>query len=225
MTDPKLLIAMIGIVTPALATIQPAAGQIHRSHVDNPPAARSHSITVPAADAIAVVDFWREAGPKLWFAKDEFFDRRFRERFLLAHEAAARGELAAWTSTPYGALALLLLLDQFPRNAFRGTPRMYSTDEMAREIAKAVIAAGHDREVETELSLFIYLPFAHSEDLADQERSVELVRRLGQPSLSHAQRHRDIIRRFGRFPHRNAILGRTMSPDEQDFLNHGGYAG
>ena len=184
----------------------------------------------PPADAVpteamAVVDFWRVAGPKLWFAKDADFDRRFRERCLSAYEAAARGDLAGWLSTADGALALVLLLDQFPRNAFRGSPRMYATDTTARRVAHAAIEAGHDRAVDPELSLFFYLPFGHCENLADQERSVELARRLGQPDLSHAERHRDIIRRFGRFPHRNPILGRTMTEEEQRYLDGGGYAG
>ena len=130
-----------------------------------------------------------------------------------------------WLATPDGALALVLLLDQFPRNAFRGTPRMYATDALAREVTAAAIDAGHDRAVEPQMQLFFYLPFGHSEDLADQERSVALARRLGQPILSHAEGHRDIIRRFGRFPHRNPILGRTMRPEEQQFLDEGGYAG
>lgn len=173
----------------------------------------------------AIVDFWREAGPARWFAKDPAFDRRFRELFLAQHEAAGCGELAGWQVTPQGALALLLLLDQFPRNAFRGTPRMYATDALARDIARAAIDAGHDRAVQVELRLFFYLPFGHSEDLADQQRAVALCRSLGQPDLAHAERHRDIVRRFGRFPHRNPILGRAMTQEEQQFLDAGGYSG
>jgi uncharacterized protein (DUF924 family) len=175
--------------------------------------------------ATAVIEFWCDAGPGLWFAKDDAFDRRFRDRFLMSHEAAARGELAGWLATADGALALVLLLDQFPRNAFRGTPRMYATDPLARDVAAAAIDAEHDRAVEARLPLFFYLPYGHSEDLADQERSVALARRLGQPDLSHAERHRDIVRRFGRFPHRNPILGRAMRPEEQRFLDGGGYRG
>ena len=175
--------------------------------------------------APTVVEFWCAAGPTLWFAKNAGFDRRFRETFLPLHEAAARGELAEWAATAHGALALLLLLDQFPRNAFRGTPRMYATDPLAREVARSAIAAGHDQHVAAELQLFFYLPFAHSEHPADQDRSVALVARLGQPHLSHAERHRDIIRRFGRFPHRNPLLGRAMTAQEQQFLDEGGYAG
>ncbi len=176
-------------------------------------------------DARAVVDFWRAAGPGLWFAKDTEFDRRFRERFLWLYLAATRGELADWSKTPEGAMALVILLDQFPRNAFRNTPRMYATDAMARKIADAALKAGHDQAVEPALRLFFYLPFGHSENLADQERSVALSEALGEPNLSHAKRHRDIIRRFGRFPHRNPILGRAMTPEEQRYLDEGGYAG
>ena len=187
--------------------------------------ARPSAAEMAIAEAAAVVEFWRQAGPTLWFAKDPEFDRRFRERFLALHEAAARGQLKAWLATAHSALALLILLDQFPRNAFRGTPRMYATDPLAREAASAAIAAGHDLMVEKELALFLYLPFAHSEDLADQEWGVALVQRLGEPNISHARRHHDIIRRFGRFPHRNPILKRTMTPEEQRFLDDGGYAG
>ncbi len=177
------------------------------------------------AEAAAIVDFWREAGPSLWFAKDPEFDRRFRERFIALYEAAARGELSAWLTTAEGALALLLLLDQFPRNVFRDTPRMYATDAMACEIAAAAVDAGHDQAVEAEMARFFYLPFGHSESLADQERAVTLVRRLGEPDISRAERHCGIVRRFGRFPHRNPILGRAMTEEEQRFLDEGGFAG
>ncbi len=182
-------------------------------------------VLASAADAMAIVDFWRRAGPDRWFAKDADFDRLFRQRFLAAHEAAARGELAELPASAEGALALVLLLDQFPRNAFRGSPRMYATDEMARRVAADAIEAGYDRAVDPELQRFFYLPFAHSEGLPDQQRSVALVRRLGDPDRAHAQRHHDIVRRFGRFPHRNAILGRTTTADEQRFLDDGGFAG
>jgi uncharacterized protein (DUF924 family) len=177
------------------------------------------------AEARAVVDFWRTAGPGLWFAKNDDFDRQFRERFLAAHEVAACGEMAATARSGDGAMALVILLDQFPRNAFRGTSRMYATDRHARLIAEAAIMAGHDLAFDNELARFFYLPFAHSEDLADQERSVTLARRLGEPDLSHALSHRDIIRRFGRFPHRNPILGRAMTGKEQHYLENGGFKG
>lgn len=173
----------------------------------------------------AIVGFWREAGPTLWFAKDPAFDQRFRDRFLAAHEEAARGELDKWATTPDGALALLILLDQFPRNAFRDSPRMYATDAHARRIADAAIRAGYDLQVPKELRLFMYLPFGHSEDLQDQERSVALSATLGEPSASQAKHHRNIILRFGRFPHRNAILGRRMRLEEKVYLDNGGYKG
>lgn len=198
------------------------------SAVGERPVARELTGTEPALtprEAREVVRFWREAGPSLWFAKDPAFDRRFRDSFLELHEAAAQGDLSAWLATPDGALALCILLDQFPRNAFRGTPRMYRTDELARRIAAEAIARRHDRALERPLALFLYLPFAHSENLADQERSVELAKRLGEPHVQHAEHHRDIVRRFGRFPHRNPILGRTMRPEEQRFLDEGGFAG
>lgn len=178
-----------------------------------------------SARALDVIRFWREAGPALWFAKDEAFDRRFRERFLLDHESAARGEYAHWQSTPEGALALILLLDQFPRNAFRGTARMYDTDAMARKIATTAFAAGYDSAFEKTMQTFFLLPFAHSEDLADQERAVALARRLGGKDFEQAQHHRDIVRRFGRFPHRNSILGRVSTAEEQKYLDNGGYRG
>ncbi|MDP1584568.1 MAG: DUF924 family protein [Bradyrhizobium sp.] len=178
-----------------------------------------------APSAAEVVEFWRQAGASMWFAKDADFDRRFRENFLEAHEAAARGDLDNWMTTPEGALALLVLLDQFPRNAFRGTPRMYATDAAARRIAAAAVDAGHDRQMPRDLRTFFYLPFAHSEYLADQDRSVALCGPLGPPDSAHSERHRDIVKRFGRFPHRNPILGRKMTAEEQEFLDQGGYAG
>ena len=122
-------------------------------------------------------------------------------------------------------MALLLLLDQFPRNAFRGTPRMYATDAAARRIATLAVDAGLDRHMTEELRTFFYLPFGHSEDLADQERCVALCRHLGPPDSTDSEHHRDIVKRFGRFPHRNPILGRNMTAQEQEFLDQGGYAG
>jgi len=176
-------------------------------------------------DARAVVAFWKDAGAARWFAKDAAFDRRFRERFLAAHEEAARGALLGWLDSAEDALALILLLDQFPRNAFRGTPRMYASDPLARRCAAAAIEAGHDRRIARDLRLFLYLPFGHSEDLADQARSVRLSAALDPPNPTNARRHHGIVERFGRFPHRNAILGRASSAEELGFLAAGGYAG
>lgn len=176
-------------------------------------------------DAAAVVEFWRAAGFELWFAKDEAFDRRFREEFIGLHEAAACDGFSGWLASPTGSLALLILLDQFPRNAFRGSPRMYATDAMARKVADIAITAGHDQAVDPKMRLFYYLPFAHSEDMADQERSVALCQRLGERYSDGAREHHDIIARFGRFPHRNPILQRTMTDEEELFLKRGGFSG
>lgn len=172
-----------------------------------------------------VLDFWRDAGARKWFAKDPDFDRRFRARFLDLHLSAARRECDAWPASAEGALALVILLDQFPRNAFRGTAHMYATDGLARHFARRAIAAGADGEVEAELRAFFYLPFEHSEELADQRLSVELHRRIGRPWLGHAERHLRVIERFGRFPHRNPLLGRETTAEERAFLEQGGFAG
>jgi uncharacterized protein (DUF924 family) len=179
----------------------------------------------PLGGAAAVVAFWRDAGPARWFTKDAGFDQRFRERFHDLHFAAARRQLDGWLATAAGALALLLLLDQYPRNCFRGTGHMYATDPLARLFTRQALAQGLDQQVEPALRLFFYLPLSHSEDLADQERALALNAALGEPSRSHAQDHRDIVARFGRFPHRNAMLGRETTAEEAAFLKAGGFAG
>jgi len=175
--------------------------------------------------AYELLEFWEDAGPAQWFAKDPEFDRHFRERFLADHEAAARGEFAYWLSSAEGSLALVILLDQFPRNAFRDTPRMYDTDALARKAASIAFAAGYDQKMPKELRKFLLLPFAHSEELADQEKAVALARRIGTEDLGRAEHHRDIVRRFGRFPHRNRILGRESTFEELQYLANGGYQG
>ncbi|WP_334174948.1 DUF924 family protein [Pseudoxanthobacter sp.] len=187
----------------------------------------TRSAAPPApAEARRVVAFWREAGEAdAWFSKDPAFDARFRDAFLDLHLAAARRACAGWSETPEGALALMILLDQFPRNAFRDTGHMYATDSLCRLYARRAEALGHMAATETGLRLFFALPFAHSEDPADQDLSLALNRRLGEPWLGHAEGHRDIIRRFGRFPHRNVILGRTSTAAEEAFLRNGGFSG
>ena len=175
------------------------------------------------ATADAVVSFWREAGPGRWFASDAAFDSEFDRRFREAHFAAARRELDDWAGTAEGGLAVLLLLDQFPRNVFRGTGHAYATDPLARHFAQGMVDAGHDAKIERELRMFCYLPFQHSEAMADQERAVALLQALGEPKW--ALHHREIIRRFGRFPHRNAALGRASTPGEIEFLERGGFGG
>ena len=172
-----------------------------------------------------VVAFWRNAGPSRWYRKDDAFDSEFRERFLRTHEAAARGELDGWISSAQGALALCILLDQFPRNAFRGNARMFATDAKAREVARFAIDAGFLPQVDEDLQQFFVMPFMHSESLADQDLCVQLAAGLKTDTSRYAEMHRDIIRRFGRFPHRNTALGRVTTPEEQRFLDEGGFSG
>jgi uncharacterized protein (DUF924 family) len=174
-----------------------------------------------------VVRFWREAGPDKWFSRDPAFDETCRQRFLETYEAAARGDLAEWELDPQGALALLILLDQFPRNMFRGTRRVYATDAAAVLTAERAIERGFDRAVEPAMRRFFYLPFMHSEELPHQERSVALNEALGEEDSIHwARHHRDIVARFGRFPHRNAILGRESTAEERAYLaEEGAFAG
>ncbi|MCW4471754.1 DUF924 family protein [Xanthomonas sp. H13-6] len=173
-----------------------------------------------------VVDFWRAAGPRRWFARDDAFDAEFRRLFLDEHYVAASRGYEAWLATAEGALALMVLLDQFPRNCFRGTAHSYATDGLARHYAMRAIEEGLDRELTPQLRAFLYLPFEHSEDPQDQERSVAMFEMLGDLEyLRFAELHRDIIRRFGRFPHRNAVLGRIPTPEELNYLATGGFAG
>ncbi|HUZ67889.1 MAG TPA: DUF924 family protein [Beijerinckiaceae bacterium] len=173
-----------------------------------------------------VLTFWRDAGPDRWFSKDETFDATIRARFLPYYEAAARGGLDRWTSQPDGALALLILLDQFPRNIFRGQKRAFAADSLARAVAATALASGYDRRCETVLRQFFYLPFMHSERLDDQDRCLRLYENMGDEALlKYAREHRSIIARFGRFPHRNALLGRQSSAEEQAFLDSGGFGG
>lgn len=177
-----------------------------------------------------ILDFWfggeavyREA----WFRRDEAFDREVRERFRGDYEKAAAGELDGWMDSPRGTLALILLLDQFPRNLFRDDPRSFATDGKAREVADHAVSTGLDRGLRPLERVFVYLPFEHSEDPEDQRRSVELFLALDPELetpevLDYAVRHREVIERFGRFPHRNEALGRATTPEEAAFLEERG---
>jgi len=170
-----------------------------------------------------IVSFWRDAGEAKWFVRSDAFDGEFSARFERAHFAAARCELEHWFESAEGALALLILLDQFPRNAFRGSAHAYATDSLARHYAARAIANGLDVEIDVALRAFCYMPFEHSEDAADQDRAVALFDALGDAKYIHyARLHRDVIRRFGRFPHRNRELGRQSTPEEQAWLDAGG---
>ena len=173
--------------------------------------------------AADLLTFWRDAGPSKWFRGGIAFDDECRQRFEAAHLAAARSEHMDWMEDADSALALLLLLDQIPRNIWRGSAHAFSTDSLARRHAREAVAAGLDGECEPGLRGFFYLPFEHSEAMADQHRSVELFATLGDAVMyDYALRHREVIERFGRFPHRNAALGRSSTPDELAWLDAGG---
>jgi uncharacterized protein (DUF924 family) len=173
-----------------------------------------------------ILAFWREAGSARWYRKDAAFDDVIRGRFLRLWQNAAAGELSSWEKSDDGALALVVVLDQFPRNMFRDDIGAYSSDALARDVAGRALARGADERVDRTLLEFLYMPFMHSEELADQLRCVELFRKSGDPgNLKYAEDHADIIRRFGRFPHRNRILGRMTTSEEQAFLDQGGFTG
>lgn len=173
-----------------------------------------------------VLDFWfsDEMKPH-WFAKSDAIDDRIRDDFADTWQAAHQRDLDGWAATPDGALALVIVLDQFPRNMFRGTGQAFASDDIALDHASAAVDSGFDRQIAPERRAFLYLPFEHSEDLLDQTRSVELFESLGIPDyLDYAVQHHDIIERFGRFPHRNAALDRPDTPDEREFLKtHKGF--
>jgi uncharacterized protein (DUF924 family) len=186
----------------------------------------NNDIATAQPSAADVLAFWLAAGPDRWFDDDAAFDTAIRERFAPTYDDAAAGRLGAWEASPEGALALVIVLDQFPRNMFRGGARCYAADALARAAARRAIAQAFDRQVALPERQFFYLPFEHSEELADQEQAVALMRETGDADLvKWAQLHADIIRRFGRFPHRNAALGRTTTAEEQAFLDDGGFAG
>jgi uncharacterized protein (DUF924 family) len=178
-----------------------------------------------------VLHFWFGDPPgerrKAWFFKDPQFDEQIRERFLQVYEAAASGALSSWTRSAHEALALIVLTDQFPRNMFRGSPRAFATDPVALSTAKHVIEAGWDAAMLPVERMFVYLPYEHSESLADQDRSVELFGPLDvfpetSDASEYSERHRVIVQRFGRFPHRNAALGRPSTAEEVEFLKQPG---
>jgi uncharacterized protein (DUF924 family) len=173
-----------------------------------------------------ILAFWRAAGSDRWYSCNDAFDADLRCRFLGLWRKAAAGELSCWEATDDGALALVIVLDQFPRNMFRGDARAYTSDALALEVANRAIARGADRRMAADLLEFLYLPLMHSEHWADQERCVALFRNTpNADNLGYAEQHADIIRRFGRFPHRNIVLGRITTPDEQAFLDGGGFSG
>ncbi len=171
-------------------------------------------------DSASVLKFWfEESVPENWFTRDDGYDRLIEQRFGALHAAAALGQYDSWCETAEGALALVLVLDQFSRNLFREDPRAFAQDEKALKIAKSAIAAGHDMAVNIDWRVFFYVPYEHSESLSDQEESLKYFEALpNKEYLKYVIAHRDIIARFGRFPHRNAVLGRDSTPEETEFL-------
>jgi uncharacterized protein (DUF924 family) len=173
-----------------------------------------------------VIAFWfgdAEVPRPEWFRKDEAFDASIRERFGTTIETALGGGLRDWDASPDGALARVLVLDQFTRNAFRGTPRAFAGDALALAAAQAMVARGDDQHLALLRRVFVYLPFEHAESMAMQRESLRLMATLGRPDYDdYARRHAAVIERFGRFPHRNAILGRESSPEEIAFLEQPG---
>jgi len=175
---------------------------------------------------VEILTFWREAGRDRWYMRDDAFDAELRHRYLELWRKASTGELSSWEGSDEGALALTIILDQFPRNMFRDDVLAYSSDMMARDVAGRALDRGVDALIDPGLREFLYMPFMHSEHLPDQQRCIELFRRSSNAdNLKYAEEHAAIIRRFGRFPHRNRILDRTMTPDEQAFLDAGGFSG
>ncbi|MEB2843327.1 DUF924 family protein [Rhizobiales bacterium RZME27] len=181
-------------------------------------------MTVGKSTAEQVLNFWfEELGEQGWFQPPEGLDDVIRDRFSGWHREMAQGDLSGFHSSARHRLAAILVLDQFPRNMYRATPLAFATDWLALREARLLVDAGLDRELDVHSRCFSYLPFEHSEDLADQDRSVQLFSDLGDANyLEYAERHRNVVRRFGRFPHRNAYLGRQSTDVEIDYLSQPG---
>jgi uncharacterized protein (DUF924 family) len=177
-----------------------------------------------AATPAEILSFWREAGRDRWYEKDNDFDAEVRRRYLGLWRKADADELRSWEASDEGALALTIVLDQFPRNMFRGTAQALASDAKALEIAGRAVARGVDARIDPILLEFLYMPFMHSEQMTAQLRCTELFR-SSPDNLKYAEEHAEIIRRFGRFPHRNRVLGRATTPEEQAFLDEGGFSG
>jgi len=178
-------------------------------------------------DAAEVLDFWFKRDRKSWFEKNPVFDAEIRSRFLPLLELALEGKLEEWKKEPASCLALVILFDQLPRNMFRGTARAFAADSFARDAARAIVDQGWDKALSPDERMFAYLPFEHSEALADQERCLALMKEIAVfPETAEmpkwAAAHLAIIQRFGRFPHRNVTLGRESRPEEIEFLKQPG---
>ena len=177
-----------------------------------------------------ILAFWLdEVGPEGWYAGGDELDAKITDRFEDAYNRVCGGALSLWLTYPSGTLAYIILIDQFARNMFRDTPRSFSGDHMARAAAKSAIARGWDMRIDEPGRQFFYMPLVHSECLVDQDRAVRLIMtrmpETGSKNLLSAKAHREVIRRFGRFPNRNEAVGRDTPPTEKEFLRHGGYSG
>jgi len=173
-------------------------------------------------DADEVLKFWFERDRRAWYQKNPAFDEEIRAYFLRPYEQALKGELKSWRSEAASCLALVILLDQFPRNMFRNSARAFAADPLARDAARVILERGWDKNMSVDERTFAYLPFEHGESPADQALSCELMKPLGEETYRYAVRHKEIIDRFGRFPHRNAALGRVSTPEEVEFLKQPG---
>ena len=180
-----------------------------------------HYRKVNMASIKDILDFWfAEEMRTKWFASTPQLDATIRDQYEPVWEAAMQGELEGWLDSPQGCLALAIILDQFPLNMFRGTPKSFASETKSREVARHAIHEGYDKQIDTARLAFLYMPFMHSENLADQDLSVQLFEAAGlENNLRFAQHHREIVRRFGRFPHRNAILGRGSTAEELVYLD------
>lgn len=173
-----------------------------------------------------ILDFWFAAGPDKWWTKSDAFDADIRKRFGPIYAEAVAGKLDDWLNEPQGALALVIVLDQFSRNLYRDDHRAWAQDGKALALAREAIRRHFDVELPSGVRNWIYMPFMHCEDAATQQEGLTYFARLDQPeTMKFAEEHIDIIRRFGRFPHRNAVLGRVSTPQEQSFLEGGGFSG
>ena len=167
-----------------------------------------------------ILNFWLQAGPQIWFKKDDAFDQSVKEKFQTLPDQIVDGQYDHWQTHPNGMLASVLALDQFPRNIHRGTARAFAYDETARKFAKTAIDQQWDQQVSDEIKAFFYLPFMHSEDINDQHFCLNLYRKADdEQGVGYARRHLELIEKYGRFPHRNALLGRKSTLEEEDYLS------
>lgn len=175
-----------------------------------------------------ILKFWLdEISPEQWYIQDEDLDKKITEKFQATWDEAMEGGLGLWLTYPSGALAYIILMDQFPRNMFRGSGKAFSSDKIALAVAKHTIHRGWDLKIDEPARQFFYLPLMHSENLCDQERCIRLMKErmpeTGEANLIHAKAHREVIRLFGRFPYRNDVLDRAMTESEQEYVEQGGY--